>query len=98
MINKAKNQAEVSVFSILTDKLSSKQKNRLEKIINPEEKSEKTLLFWLREIPGHSSPESFIKVIQKLKYIREIDLDIDISLIHPNRFLQLARLGSVLLY
>ena len=94
LINTAKNRSEVSIFSILTDKLSSKQKYRLEKIINPEEKSEKTLLFWLREIPGHSSPESFIKVIQKLKYIRGIGLNIDTILIHPNRFLQLARLGS----
>ena len=58
-----------SCISILTDKPSSKQKYRLEKIINPEEKSEKTLLFWLREIPGHSSPESFIKVIQKQDFI-----------------------------
>src|SRR5690606_8235446 len=57
-------------------------------------KNKRTPLAWLREIPGQSSPDAFLKVIARLKYIREIGLEINTDKIHSNRLLQLARVGS----
>lgn len=56
--------------------------------------SSKTYLAWLREIPGTSSPDSFLKVIEKLEYIRDLQLQVDTKGIHPNRLRQLSKIGS----
>ena len=94
LVSSARKQAEAIIFSILTDELSREQKDKLEKIIDSSLENQKTPLAWLRELPGHSSPDSFIKVIQRLKFIKNIGLKVNLCCIHPNRFLQLARLGS----
>lgn len=50
---------------------------------------------WLKEPPGHPSPETFLKLIERLEYIREMELEtVKISHLHRNRLLQLSRLGS----
>ena len=41
-----------------------------------------------------SSPEAFLKVIKRLEYIRELKLEINTEQIHPNRLLQLSRIGA----
>lgn len=56
--------------------------------------SSKTYLAWFREIPGTSSPDSFLKVIEKLEYIRDLQLQVDTKSIHPNRLRQLSKIGS----
>lgn len=56
--------------------------------------SSKTYLAWLREIPGTSSPDSFLKIIEKLEYIRDLQLQVDTKGIHPNRLRQLSKIGS----
>lgn len=44
---------------------------------------------------GSSSPETFLKVIERLEYIRGMELEtVKISHLHRNRLLQLSRLGS----
>ncbi|CCF16854.1 transposase family protein [Brevibacillus laterosporus GI-9] len=48
----------------------------------------------MRELPGHSSPEAFLKVIERLDYIRGLKLPIHADEIHPNRLLQLSRIGA----
>jgi len=94
MVWLAKTRAEKKIHAILIRDLSVLHKHRLEKLIDLTVKNSKTKLAWLREIPGQSSPDSFIKVIQRLKYIKELDITAEISLINPNRLLQLARIGS----
>lgn len=54
----------------------------------------KTPLAWLRELPGQSSPDAFLKVIERLEYIRELNLPTNIHEVHPNRLLQLSRIGA----
>ncbi|WP_162805756.1 hypothetical protein [Sporosarcina sp. PTS2304] len=57
--------------------------------------SNKTPLGWLKEPMGFPSPDTFLKVIERLVFIREMDLgSILLHTIHRNRLTQLARLGT----
>src|SRR5699024_3082019 len=82
------------IFATLTRNLSKGQKYELEKLIDSTTNNNKTKLAWLQEIPGHSSPDSFLKVIKRLQFIKNINITADTSLLHPNRLLQLARIGA----
>ncbi len=57
--------------------ISSKKTAKLEEIITlqcPSE-SNKTILGWLKEPPGHPSPEIFLKLIERLEYIQGMELE-----------------------
>ncbi|WP_253345758.1 Tn3 family transposase [Staphylococcus equorum] len=94
MVWLARIRAEKRIFATLTRNLSKGQKYELEKLIDSTTNNNKTKLAWLREIPGHSSPDSFLKVIKRLQFIKNINITADTSLLHPNRLLQLARIGA----
>ncbi|MGC9673744.1 Tn3 family transposase [Staphylococcus haemolyticus] len=97
MVWEARAMAEKKLFNTLSQSLINEQKAKLEEIITSQHPSEsnKTILGWLKEPPGHPSPETFLKVIERLEYIRGIELEtVKISHLHRNRLLQLSRLGS----
>ncbi len=97
MVWEARAMAEKKLFNTGNQSLTIMQKEKLEEIITSQHPSEsnKTILGWLKEPPGHPSPETFLKVIERLEYIREIELEtVKISHLHRNRLLQLSRLGS----
>lgn len=94
MVWEARAMAEKKLFNTVSQSLSNTQKEKLEEIIHPSE-SNKTILGWLKEPPGHPSPETFLKLIERLEYIRGMELEtVQISHLHRNRLLQLSRLGS----
>ncbi|MED0951772.1 Tn3 family transposase [Bacillus mobilis] len=94
MVWEARAMAEKKLFNTVSHSLSNTQKEKLEEIIHPSE-SNKTLLGWLKEPPGHPSSETFLKLIERLEYIWGIELEtVKISHLHRNRLLQLSRLGS----
>lgn len=94
MVWEAREMAETKLFNTVSQSLTNEQKEKLEEIITSSE-SNKTILGWLKESPGHPSPETFLKVIERLEYIRGIELDtVKINHLHRNRLLQLSRLGS----
>ena len=93
----ARVMAEKKLFNTVSKSLTNEQKEKLEEIITSQHPSEsnKTILGWLKEPPGHPSPETFLKVIERLEYIRGMELEtVQISHLHRNRLLQLYRLGS----
>lgn len=90
----ARRRAEERIFKLVVNSLSDAQKQQLESLLKVRPEYNKTPLAWLREVPGQSSPEAFLKVIQRLQVVRLLQLHIDIKQIHPNRLLQLSRLGS----
>lgn len=87
-------RAEEKIYKSLSKSLSEYQKQRLNKLLDLAGENKKTPLAWLREIPGQSSPEAFLKVIERLEYIRDLRLSVDTNAIHPNRLLQLYRMGA----
>ena len=97
MVWEAREMAEKKLFNTVSKSLTNEQKEKLEEIITSQHPSEsnKTILGWLKEPPGHPSPETFLKVIERLEYIRGMELEtVKISHLHRNRQLQLSRLGS----
>lgn len=93
----ARAMAEKKLFNTVSQSLTNEQKGKLEEIITSQHPSEsnKTILGWLKEPPGHPSPETFLKVIERLEYIRGMELEtVQISHLHRNRLFQLSRLGS----
>lgn len=97
MVWEARAMAEKKLFNTVSHSLSNTQKEKLEEIITSQHPSEsnKTILGWLKEPPGHPSPETFLKLIERLEYIRGMELEtVQISHLHRNRLLQLSRLGS----
>lgn len=87
-------RTEEKIFKLLNSSLTEEKIAKLDCILTTMPESSKTYLSWLREIPGTSSPESFLKVIEKLEYIRDLQLQIDTKGIHPNRLRQLSKIGS----
>ncbi|MCU5282032.1 MULTISPECIES: Tn3 family transposase [Bacillus cereus group] len=97
MVWEAREMAEKNLFNMVSQSLSNTQKEKLEEIITLQHPSEsnKTILGWLKEPPGHPSPETFLKLIERLEYIRGMELEtVQINHLHRNRLLQLSRLGS----
>lgn len=97
MVWEARAMAEKKLFNTVSQSLTNEQIEKLEEIITSQHPSEsnKTILGWLKEPPGHPSPETFLKVIERLEYIRGMELEtVQISHLHRNRLLQLSRLGS----
>ncbi|MBK5469308.1 Tn3 family transposase [Bacillus sp. TH19] len=97
MVWEAREMAEKKLFNMVSQSLSNTQKEKLEEIITSQHPSEsnKTILGWLKEPPGHPSPETFLKLIERLEYIRGMELEtVQINHLHRNRLLQLSRLGS----
>lgn len=87
-------RTEEKIFKLLSSSLTELQITKLDRVLTAMPESTKTYLAWLREIPGTSSPDSFLKVIEKLEYIRDLQLKIDTKGIHPNRLRQLSKIGS----
>lgn len=87
-------RTEEKIFKLLSSSLTGLQIVKLDRVLTTMPESSKTYLAWLREIPGTSSPDSFLKVVEKLEYIRDLQLQVDTNGIHPNRLRQLSNIGS----
>ncbi|WP_201715524.1 Tn3 family transposase [Rossellomorea arthrocnemi] len=94
LVWQTRHRAEQKIYKILSRSLSSLQKESLILMTESTLDSGKTPLAWLKEIPGQSSPDAFLKVIERLEYVKKLELSIDYNDIHPNRLLQLSRLGA----
>ncbi|WP_144536395.1 hypothetical protein, partial [Bacillus mobilis] len=75
------------------DDLTSEQKKRIDALLLPTNNGISPLA-WLKQLPSQPSPESFLKVVERFEYVKDIGLVVDTSKINSNRLRQLARLGS----
>ncbi len=87
-------RTEEKIFLLLSSSLTPAQTEILEQLVQTMLGSTKTYLAWLKEVPGKPSPEAFLKIIKRLEYIRQLNLNVDTKGIHPNRLRQLSRLGA----
>lgn len=97
MVWEARAMAEKKLFNTISQSPTNEQREKLEEIITTQHQSgtNKTILVWLKEPPGHPSTETFLKVIERLEYIRGMELEtVKVNHLHRNRLLQLSRLGS----
>lgn len=87
-------RTEEKIFKLLSISLTKLQIAKLDRVLTTMPENSKTYLAWLREVPGTSSPDSFLKIIKKLEFIRDLQLQVDTKGIHPNRLRQLSKIGS----
>jgi TnpA family transposase len=65
-------RAEQQVFRLLTEGLTDLQRMQLQALLTVPAASRQTLLVWLRQPPGAASPANFLKVVERLRWIREL--------------------------
>ena len=94
IVSKVSQAAEGKIYQIINNYLTAKQKRQLDALINSSDETQITKLAYLKEDQGQSSPKAFMKTIERLETIRELNLKVDFKEIHPNRMKQLSRLGS----
>jgi len=88
-------RAQQQVFTTLTEGLPEEQRKQLDALLIVPTDSRRTRLSWLREPPGSAKPSSFLKVIERLHYIRAFELDPLLARrIHANRLRRLAHEGE----
>lgn len=91
----ARRRAQQQVFRLLTEGLTDLQRKQLQALLAVPAASRHTLLVWLRQPPGAASPANFLKVVERVRWIRELGLDPQVtSRVHQNRLQQLAREGA----
>ncbi|UQD53140.1 hypothetical protein C0971_14755 [Bacillus methanolicus] len=82
------------IYGVLAQQLSESHKQKLDEVLEPNPETKVSPLAWLRQDPRKPSPESFKKVLERLEYLRNLELQVDISMIRPRRLRQLARIGA----
>lgn len=87
-------QTEKKICKQLISALTDTQIKKLDLILMPMPNSSKTYLAWIKETPGTCSPESFLGVIERLNYLRNLQLQVNIKEIHPNRLRQFSKIGA----
>ena len=88
-------RAQRQVYRQLTAGLTEEQRIQLKALLTVPAASRQTILVWLRQPPGAASPANFQKVIERLQWIRALELNPQVVAdIHQNRLQQLAREGA----
>lgn len=97
LVWEAKNKSERLVINIIVNSLNTIQRKKLDDIVflHSEKLKGKTILGWLKEPIGAPSPDNFLKVIEKLEYIRSLKLEnIQLTKVHQNKINQIYSLGQ----
>ena len=97
LVWEAKENAESIVITTIISSLGSEQREKLDEIVfsSSDKLTNKTVLGWLKDPVGRPCSDNFLKVIEKLEYIRELDLDcIQLNQVHTNKINQIYNLGQ----
>lgn len=90
-----RHRAQKLVCLELTKNLTPFQKIALNKLLLVESDKKLTDLIWLRQSPGQANPRNFLKVVERLEFIRHLHLDSGcLKRVHPNRLLQFTKTGA----
>ncbi len=90
-----RHHAQKLVCIELTKNLTSFQKIALDKLLIVEPDKKLTDLIWLRQPPGQANSCNFLKIAEKLDFIRRLNLDSScLKQVHQNRLLQFTKTGA----
>ena len=90
-----RHRAQKLVCLELAKSLTTLQKMALDKLLVVEPDKKLTDLIWLRQPPGQANPRNFLKVVERLEFIRHLNLDSGcLKRVHQNRLLQFTRTGA----
>ena len=97
LVWEAKNKSEILVINAIVSSLNSIQRKKLNDIVflHSEKLKGKTILGWLKDPIGSPSPDNFLKVIEKIEYIRSLKLEnIKLDKMYQNKINQIYSLGQ----
>ncbi|MCL2768071.1 MAG: Tn3 family transposase [Synergistaceae bacterium] len=94
IVSESLKKANDTIINIINKSITGEQKQGLNELIKSNNETGKTILAYLKEDSGQSSPKAFMDVIDRLEIIRNLDISLNIENIHPNRLRQLSRIGS----
>lgn len=97
LVWEAKNKSEKFIINTIVSSLNPTQRNKLNDIVflQSEKLKGKTILGWLKEPIGSPSPDNFLKVIEKLEYIRSLNLEnTQLVKVHKNKINQIYSLAQ----
>jgi hypothetical protein len=93
---KGRARARGEAAAALFDALSPEQRGRLQALLVNDPPVGQTRLTWLRGFPHSASPASMTALLDRLQYLRSLDLPPDLGQgLHPDRLLKFAREGAV---
>ena len=93
---KGRARARREAAAALYDALSPEQRDRLQRLLVNDAAVGQTRLTWLRGFPQSTSPASMSALLDRLNYLRALDLPSDIGQgLHPDRLVKFAREGAV---
>ena len=89
---RARREAAAALFG----SLSLAQRDRLQKLLVNDAAVGQTRLTWLRGFPHSTSPASMTALLDRLKYLRALNLPSNLGQdLHPDRLIKFAREGAV---
>jgi hypothetical protein len=87
--------AQRQLWQKLTEGLSELQCHALDQLLAIRPDSGQTWLSWLRQSVYATTPGNFPKLIERLKYVRAIGIDLErATRVHQNYWIKLAREGG----
>ena len=93
---KGRARARREAAAALFDALSPDQRNKLQGLLVNDVSVGQTRLTWLRGLPHSTSPASMTALLDRLKYLRALDLPPNLGqCLHSNRLIKFAREGAV---
>ena len=93
---KGRARARREAAAALFDALSPDQRHSLQGLLVNDAAVGQTRLTWLRGLPHSTSPASMTALLERLNYLRTLDLPPDLGQgVHPDRLLKFAREGAV---
>ncbi len=93
---KGRARARREAAAALFDALSPEQRDQLQALLVNDPSVGQTRLTWLRGFPHSTSPASMAALLDRLKYLRSVDLPPSPGHgLHPDRLLKFAREGAV---
>lgn len=91
----SRREARSAVAESLVGGLSARQLVGLDGLLTTASDATRSDLVWLRQPPGAPSPDNFLKVVEKLKFVRSLGLPSEASRsVHHNRLSRLAAEGA----
>ena len=91
---KGRARARREAAAALFDALSLEQRDHLQALLVNDPSVGQTRLTWLRGFPHSTSPASMAALLDRLKYLRSLNLPPDLGQgLHPDRLLKFAREG-----
>lgn len=91
----ARREARRAVAEALVGGLAREQLAQLDILLATPPEATRSPLVWLRQPPGAASPQNFLKIIEKLRFVRSHELSSEASrLVHHNRLSRLAAEGA----